>query len=299
MYSFEQLRPEIEHMLATVVVTRATEAEETAKRLNQHTDIFLKIQEKTGVPAIWTLPTWEREGPSLSAYLGNGDSLLHVTKDVPRQRGPFKTPDGKPDFVAGAIDSLHYDHIDAVPQPWTPARAVYEWEAWNGFGPRGHGRVSGYPWSGTKFYEPPDGKGGKYVADGQWSGSTVDAQIGTVPIMLALLSLNPALAFPGSVVPPVAPPEAPPPVPVSPVEDTAWLQGAFNRMVPDLASRAWFRGVVSSLPLQVDGNYGRRTRKVVATFQKNYGHGLAVDGIAGPATMQAVKDALKFLGLEP
>src|SRR5258708_6831763 len=53
----------------------------------------------------------------------------------------------------------------------------------NGFGPRAHGRHTGYLWSWTNIYT-----GGKYVADGKWDPDHVDEQCGMVPMMAALLS---------------------------------------------------------------------------------------------------------------
>jgi peptidoglycan hydrolase-like protein with peptidoglycan-binding domain len=43
-------------------------------------------------------------------------------------------------------------------------------------------------------------------------------------------------------------------------------------------------------PLDVDGNYGIKTRRAVASFQR--AHGLDDDGIAGPATKQSLTTAL-------
>jgi hypothetical protein len=42
-------------------------------------------------------------------------------------RGPF------PSWEAGAIDALHLDHVDQVAN-WCWPKALYECEAWNGFG---------------------------------------------------------------------------------------------------------------------------------------------------------------------
>jgi hypothetical protein len=55
---------------------------------------------------------------------------------------------------------------------------------------------------------------------------------------------------------------------------TKKLQGFLNR---------YYR-----LNLAVDGVYGPKTTEAVKRFQRNYGHGLAVDGIAGPATRKAM-----------
>lgn len=282
MYTYEQLRPEIEHMLATVRVTRAAEAKETAARLLKSRQPFEQVYRDTRVPVGWMLPTWEREDPSFSVFFGNGNSLLSKTKDVPRNQGPFITKDGKPDWVRGTKVALHIDHIDSVPE-WTLARAVYEWELWNGFGPRGKGRVSGYPWSGTAFYDPPTGKGGKYTADDKWSWTTVDQQLGCVPIYLALVEMDPTLAIPSQIPMVIAPPTAPAPM----VEDTAWVQASLNKLWQEKRAAT---SVDHSLPLDVDGVYGRITARVVRAYQST--HQLRTDGIAGPQTKAAIEKDL-------
>lgn len=44
-------------------------------------------------------------------------------------------------------------------------------------------------------------------------------------------------------------------------------------------------------PVRADGYFGDRTRRAVEAFQ--YDYGLAVDGVAGPKTWQALRHALR------
>ncbi len=179
--TFDQLKAEYEADLANAKPTRSTDAIIAAKRLLVHRDRFLALQKMSGVPALWVMPVFERENPSFNAYLGNGDNLNRPTTHVPRGRGPFDS------WEAGAADALKLDRITQVPQ-WTWARACYEWELWNGFGPRHHGRPSGYVWSGTSIYQ-----GGKYVSDGVWSRGTWDHQLGCVELARAIAELDPEI----------------------------------------------------------------------------------------------------------
>lgn len=179
MTTFVALADNYAAMLAAAKLTEPTRV--TATRLLQHRDRFLSLQQSTGVPALWVMPVFEREEPSFECYLGNGDPLNEPTKHVPRGRGPFAS------WEAGAADALKLDHISAV-EDWSWARACYEWELWNGFGPRDHGRTSGYVWAGTDQYH-----GGKYVADGVWSPRTWDHQLGCFAIAKAIAELDPAL----------------------------------------------------------------------------------------------------------
>jgi len=66
-------------------------------------------------------------------------------------------------------------------------------------------------------------------------------------------------------------------VPVDGVFDTVWLQFSLNRL--------------GATPrLSVDGINGAGTRTAVRAFQES--HGLTVDGLVGPATIEAIKAAL-------
>lgn len=42
-----------------------------------------------------------------------------------------------------------------------------------------------------------------------------------------------------------------------------------------------------------DGDYGAKTADAVRKFQRNYGNGLAIDGIAGPKTLEAIDNTMK------
>jgi lysozyme family protein len=176
--NFESLEAEYANDLALAKPTRSTDAIAAAKRLLVHRERFLLLQKNCGVPALWVMPVFERENPSFNSYLGNGDSLNRPTHNVPRGRGPFDS------WEAGAADALKFDDITEVPE-WTWPRACYQWELWNGFGPRNHGRPSGYLWSGMTVY-----RGGKYISDGVWSRGTWDHQLGTVILARAIAELD-------------------------------------------------------------------------------------------------------------
>lgn len=180
--TFEELQDDYTEHLRTMKSTQQIAAKAVAERLLKNRERFLALQKACGVPALWVMPVFERENPSFEAYLGNGDVLNKPTTDVPKGRGPFPT------WEDGAADALKLDHVTLCPE-WTWQRACFEWEAWNGFGPRLHGRPSGYLWSGTDQYH-----GGKYVADGVWSRGTWDHQLGTVIIAQEIAALDAEIA---------------------------------------------------------------------------------------------------------
>ena len=182
-YAFATLEPGITQDLADMTLTATHAAAVVAKRLLSNKSRFVTVQAKCGVPALWLMPVFERENPSFSAYFGNGDPLDKPTTHVPKNRGAFDT------WEDGVVDSLTLDHITRV-AGWSWEMACYEWELWNGFGPRAHGRPTGYVWQGTSIY-----RGGKYVADGVWSPGTWDSQLGCVAIAKAINALDPTLTF--------------------------------------------------------------------------------------------------------
>src|SRR5437899_8823117 len=103
--TFEALEPEYKTHLVSVKMLKPIAAKAAAQKLLVHRDRFLAVQKDCGVPALWLMPTFEREGPSFKNYFGNGDPLDKPTTDVPRGRGPFAT------WEEGCIDALHLDRI--------------------------------------------------------------------------------------------------------------------------------------------------------------------------------------------
>ena len=269
--TFAALEPEYVRLMAIMKITRLSECQETAKRLVANIAPYKQAQDKFGVPAIWLACVGEREDGAniLHSYFGNGDPLDKPTKDVPRNRGPFQT------FEAGLEDALQYDHIPMPGVTWTWPLFAYKGEAWNGFGPRNKGKHSGYLWAGTNIYT-----GGKYIRDNVWDPTTVDEQLGIIPVARCMVEIDPTLDIPGwpgtiAVPPPMAVPEG--------VHNPESLQKALNEIM--------------DTQLAVDGNYGRRTAAAVRAFQRILG--LPVDGIAGPDTWKAIDAQLARLAARP
>src|SRR5690606_1548478 len=79
--------------------------------------------------------------------------------------------------------------------------------------------------------------------------------------------------------------QEPSPAPASSTLLRAGDRGAFVRDLQTALSAAGY-------PLDIDGAYGPLTAAAVARFQRD--HGLTVDGIAGPATLGALRGALSL-----
>ncbi len=125
---------------------------------------------------------------SFKTNLGQGDSLQRRTIHVPRGRIPDKEPPYT--WEVAAEDALFVtDHMDK--HDWHTAQGVLDAiTGYNGWGPERHGVPSGYVWAGTSVY-----RGGKYVADGLWSKTTFDQQLGCAAVLLRMRDRGIALPF--------------------------------------------------------------------------------------------------------
>ena len=282
--SFAFNKDEYNHLAFAAYATTPDKAQRALKRagkLLEFKDRYIAAYTRSGIPALWYMVINEREsGSDFDAYLGNGQSLHRVTTLVPAGRGPWAS------WEDGAIDATTYDHVGRPgPEGWTWAWFLFKCEGWNGFGPRLHGRHSGYLWSGSQVYDTEPEGGGKYVADGVWDASVYDTQLGCYPLARAILQLDPSLRLTnaadfnsnwgGTVV-------NPPRIELKPQKQEEkltgirWLQTSLN--------------TIQGNGLVVDGSYGRHTRAAVRQFQSL--HNLRVDGQAGDLTCAAIDDAL-------
>jgi lysozyme family protein len=258
-------------LLAAMVIdpAREKECEERAEVIidRGRTQDWARVTSATGVPFLWGGASFERECSSnYSDSPAQGDPWNRVSVNVPRGLGPYAS------WADAAIPAYRIDGLDKVGLgKWQWTTACYYGEKFNGFGPRNHGKHTGYLWAGTNIYN-----GGKYVSDGVWDPNAKDMQLGMVPLMVTMTRLDPSLAFadafPGRTTAttttttstPIPPPQ---PVPVghggSPngsglLPDTTWLQQRLNALG-------------ASPQLIVDGNYGRQTERAVSMFQTAHG----------------------------
>ncbi len=272
-HPFDSLKAEYAGDLAHMVVTRALDVDRAAKKILEPQNIarYVAACEGTEVPPAFVGALDLRESncdPRLG--LGQGDPWSRVSTHVPRGFGPFKS------WAAAAGFYIHYDHLDDNSSGWSIEYACWKGEAWNGFGPRVRGRATGYLWSGTSIY-----LGGKFVADGKWDPNVKDAQLGIVPVIQRIGQLRPDLAI-GSALPNVPAPSIVPEVATVPVgvgggslvHDARWIQTALNN-------------AGASPKLAIDGNFARKTRMAVRSFQAS--HGLRVDGLVGSLTIAALE----------
>lgn len=232
-----------------------------ANRLLGSKSVYQKVSQTTGVPWFVIAALHNRESDAdFDTYLGNGEPLNHVTRLVPKGRGPFPT------WEAGAIDALDLDRLNQVTD-WSPERASYEIEKFNGFGYRAKGVNSPYLWSFSNNYQS-----GKYIADGVFNPSAVDRQCGAMPIIRQIMALDPAANF------------QVPAIPASLAVPTALAIGSRGDRVTQLQSALKQRGYPVG---DVDGIYGSTTQGAVVAFQRDAK--LPVTGIADQTTIDALQ----------
>ena len=197
-------------------LTRAPEFVPVAKRLVAAKSRYQAVSAKTGVPWFVIAVIHQRESSqNFSRSLAQGDPWNAVSTHVPKGRGPFSS------WEAAAVDAL------AVCPPyaskwkdWSAGGTMTLLEQYNGLGYANKGIPSPYVWSGTDQYVA-----GKYIADGVFSATTVDKQLGCAGLIVAMAALDPSVSF-GGVVAPI--PDAPLPIPKPPVSkaDKAVVGGA-------------------------------------------------------------------------
>lgn len=183
MPTFTELKQEYADLWKRMVIPAAKLATVNgiASRLLVNKKRYQDVTHMTGVPWFVIAALHEREsGADFSTYLGNGEPLSRKTKLVPKGRGPFIS------WETGAIDALKLDGLDQVTD-WTPERACFEVEKFNGFGYRNKGINSPYLWSFTSNYTR-----GKYVSDGRYNASAVDGQCGAIPVLRQIMMMDPS-----------------------------------------------------------------------------------------------------------
>ena len=279
-HPFSVLKPEYATLLAQMKITRLAAVDATVDRLVKYIDDgnYKPGCDATGVPQPVAAASFEREASSnFRLSPAQGDPINRPSIHVPAHRGPY------PDWEAAQIDAYQIDGFDKIGAAnWSWERACYEEELFNGFGYRAYGVHSPYLWGGTNIQQP-----GKFTSDHGFDRSTMDTQLGVVPMMLRIVQMRPAVAlpfaFPGSAAPAletiptvVAPPQA---APVG-LHDALALQIALNKLG-------------ANPQLVADGNYGRNTKRAVIEFQS--ANGLDADGLAGPITRQKIQDTIGIM----
>lgn len=154
--------------------------ERAASYIMQHRAKYEEVERMMDIP--WQLVGalhWREASGSFAGVLHNGDKIIGTgrkTYRVPKGRGPFAT------WAEAAADAIRIKQKQRPPA-WDLEGVAWFMETFNGMGYKNKGRISPYLWSGTTLYDR-----GKYVSDGVYSSTTVDQQIGLMPLYQLLLA---------------------------------------------------------------------------------------------------------------
>ena len=196
MIDYAELKSEYAQLWASMEI-RPDKSElvmRIARKLIRHKAQYIAVEARSGVPWFVIAALHNRESDaSFATYLGNGEPLDRRTALVPKGRGPFDS------WEAGAVDALALDGLDQV-KAWSPERACFEVEKFNGFGYRRRSVPSPYLWSFSNHYAR-----GKYVADGRFSPTHVDEQCGAIAVLKAIMELDGSARFKANNLPATKP----------------------------------------------------------------------------------------------
>jgi lysozyme family protein len=141
--------------------------------------VYEPVSRSTGVPWYFIAAVHLRESTFKIAHLHNGDPLSARTVHVPAGRP--KTPEPPYTFEQSAEDALRLKKLHQW-QDWSLTGTLYQLERYNGLGYRRLGKPSPYLWSFSHHYQH-----GKYIADGQYSDTAIDAQCGSTTFLRRLV----------------------------------------------------------------------------------------------------------------
>lgn len=176
----------------TVTPARALEVERVSAALcaPKAKEIYQQIAQ-----AVWKSPDrwWfiaivhEREASqNFNDSIAQGDPWNKVSIHVPRGIGPFKS------FIDCAIFVLN--RTAPYPAKWTDwsiGGVLTLFEAYNGYGyEEYHHEPSPYDWGATSIEQE-----GKYVADGKYSPSVWDTQVGAAAMLKGMMALDSSIVI--------------------------------------------------------------------------------------------------------
>lgn len=228
------------------------------------------VAAKAGVPAALVAALhWRESTGDFGTYLHQGDPLgkpaVHVPSDIPvfdvwedAAVHALTMPDKASKREQLGIDTTTKD----------AAKLTTFSEIYNGLGYHYKDMASPYAWSGTSAYSR-----GKYVADGRFSATTKDQQLGTRVMLDAVGGTDGALA------------KGPPTGAsgwASILEGRTLAVGTKGPLVEELQRRL----LAAGQKVTVDGDFGPGTARAVKAIQAKAG--LAADGTVGAETARAI-----------
>jgi len=169
------------------------------KRISQYVEnkaryVAIEKMRNGGVPSAVIFTLHGRESTwSFKKHLHEGSPLTGRTKWIPKGRPKAPPSNGSVYTFEESAEDVLYKLKDLESVDWTKCNnALYTIEKYNGLGYLKYHKdvLSPYLWSGTNHYTS-----GKYVADGKFSHTAVDKQLGTCAILKRMSSRGIAIGF--------------------------------------------------------------------------------------------------------
>ena len=150
---------------------------------------YQDISELTKVPWWVIAVIHEREcSQNWMGGLAQGDPWNQVSIHQPRGIGPFKS------FQDAAVYALtRAPPYAARWSDWSAGGTLTLLEQYNGLGYEQYNEPSPYNFGATNIEQP-----GKYIADGRYSATTWDTQLGCAAMLKAMMVLDPSIKFDGA-----------------------------------------------------------------------------------------------------
>jgi len=216
---------------------------------------------------------WRESTGNFNTYLHQGDPLGQPAVNWPNNIPVFHR------WEDAAVHALNMkkgiqDQLQMTSDTTSTATIATYAEAYNGLGYHYRNVSSPYVYSGTNQYTS-----GKYVRDSVFNGSTVDSQLGVVPMVGAIGGLDRELE------------------PKAVDKDFLWTRVVAGQQLLRLENNG---PVVEALQerlkelgysVQVDGDFGPATAEAVRQFQRD--HRLADDAVVGSGTATQIEQALR------
>lgn len=177
----ESLRDDYRRLFALAVIRPAhTKAVETwCDKVLKHRSTYAEAGDPLGIPWFFVAAVHMRESSlNFSRHLHNGDPLTARTVQVPAGRPKSGEPPFT--FAQSAADALVFEKLDQWTD-WSLPGLLYKLEAFNGWGYHQRDLASPYLWSFTEHYST-----GKFIRDGVFDPTAVDAQCGAATLLRRL-----------------------------------------------------------------------------------------------------------------
>ena len=236
---------------------------------------YQSVANQTGVPAKMIAALhWRESSGNFATYLHQGDPLGKPAVNWPTNIHVFHQWE-EAAVHALNMKSRHRNNLGIDSSTTEPGKLGAYAELYNGLGYHNGKRPSPYVYSGSNAYTT-----GKYVADGRFSASTVDSQVGVVPLLGSIGGIESDQDL-------------------SPRQmslDDAWAKVVSGQMVLKQGSNGMYVEALQSklqqlgIAIEPDGDFGPGTKRKIIEFQS--AHGLAADGIVGSGTAGKINSLL-------